>query len=93
MKHRVDKSHRVVESVIARARMVGLDLEVMSDLSLIRLQYEAMKSGDLEVISYRRKNVMRDLGLLERWGCGGSAVLTERAQSLLRQVEEEEPQR
>ena len=90
MRHRVDKRHRVVESVIAMAKVAGLDLEMMSDLNLIRLHYEALKLGDFKVISYRRKKVMRDLGLLERRGRGGRAVLTERAQDLLRQVEEEE---
>jgi len=36
---------------------------------------------------------MRGLGLLVRRGRGGRAVLTERAQGLLRQVEEEEVRR
>ena len=86
----MDKRHWVVKSVIARARAAGLDLEVMSDLSLIRLYYEVLRSGDFKAISYRRKKVMRGLGLLERRGRGGRPVLTERAQGLLRQVEEEE---
>ena len=93
MRHRVDKRHSVVESVIAMAKVAGLDLEMMSDLNLIRLHYEALKLGDFKAISYRRKKVMRDLGLLERRGRGGRAVLTKRAQSLLHQVEEEEVQR
>ena len=93
MRHRVDKRHRVIESVITRACVAGLDLELMSDLSLIRLYYEVLKSGDFKAISYRRKKVMRGLGLLERRGRGGRPVLTERAQSLLRQVEEEEVRR
>ena len=49
--------------------------------------------GDFKAISYRRKKVMRDLGLFERRDRGGRAVLTKRAQSLLHQVEEEEAQR
>ena len=89
----VVKRHRVVEPVIASALVVGLDPEVTSDLNLIRLHYEALKSGDFKAISYRRKKAMRGLGLLERRGRGGRSVLTERTQSLLRQVEEEEPQR
>ena len=91
MRRHVDKRHCVVKSVIARARAAGLDLEVMSDLSLIRFYYEALRSGDFKAISYRRKKVMRGLGLLERrGGRGGKFVLTEKARGLLRQVEEEE---
>ena len=85
MRSRVDKRYRVVESVAAMALVAKLDLERMSDLNLIRLHYEALRSGDFKAISYRRKKVMRGLGLLERRGRGGRPVL--------RQVEEEEVQR
>jgi hypothetical protein len=91
---RVDKRHRVVESVVARARSAGLDLEVLSDLSLIRFYYEVLRSGDFKAISYRKKKVMRGLGLLERrGGLGGKFVLTGKARRLLRRVEEEETSR
>ena len=91
MRRRVDKRHWVVKSVIARARAAGLDLEVMSDLSLIRFYYETLRSGNFKAISYRNKKVMRGLGLLERrGGCGSKFALTEKATSLLRRVEEEE---
>jgi hypothetical protein len=90
MRPSVDKRHRVVESVVARARVAGLDLEAMSDLSLIRFHYEALKSGDFKAISYRRKKAMRGLGLLVRRSRGGRPILTERAHGLLRRVEEEE---
>jgi hypothetical protein len=65
----------------------------MSDLSLIRFYSEALKSGNFKAISYSRKKAMRGLGLLERRGRGGRPVLTERAQGLLRRVEEEEARR
>jgi hypothetical protein len=90
MRLRVDKRYRVVESVVARVRVAELDLERMSDLNLIRLHYEALRSGDFKAISYRRRKMMRDLGLLERMGRGSRAVLTVKALDLLRQVEEEE---
>jgi hypothetical protein len=92
VRHRVDKRHWVMKSVVARARAAGLDLEVMSDLSLIRFYYEMLRSGDFKAISYRKKKVMRGLGLLERCGgCGSKFVLTEKACCLLSRVEEEEP--
>jgi hypothetical protein len=90
VRHRVDKRNWVVKSVIARACAAGLDLELMSDLSLIRFYSEALKSGNFKAISYRRRKMMRGLGLLERRCVGGRAVLTERDQGLLRRVEEEE---
>ena len=93
MRCHVDKSHCVAKLVITRARAAGLDLELMSDLSLIRFNYEALRSGDFKAISYSMKKVMRGLGLLERRGRGGRPVLTERAQGLLRQVEEVEARR
>jgi hypothetical protein len=48
VRHRVDKRHWVMKSVVARARAAGLDLEVMSDLSLIRFYYEVLRSGDFK---------------------------------------------
>ena len=47
MRPRVDKRYRVVESVVAMALVAELDLERMSDLNLIRLHYEALRSGNL----------------------------------------------
>jgi hypothetical protein len=94
VRHRVDKCHWVVKSVISLARTAVLDLEVMSDLSLIRFYYMVLRSGDFKAISYRKKKVMRGLGLLERCGGYGSKfVLTEKACCLLSRVEEEEPKR